>query len=416
TLETLDVFWEIWKDEYLNSLRERTQIKHKSPRSAIIRPPSLGEIVLVNEPHIPRGMWKLAKINKLNKSSDGNVRSVQIELPFGKLFNRPVNMLYPLEVEQEDQPKDSATELTNAKDEEPIENEEPIARRTRSLARQQRNPISLRSKSSFTMLCMLVTVLSIMSTRTLATKTCKWSGISFNIAKRKHHTKHELKVGIISKFEIERTNAEIEILADKQKPNPVSYQQNMETIWQEISQEGEELAEQLDDEIGKATLLIQNELSEFAVHWCMIIGGTSVLILLIVLIIVKLNCQLILFPLCPKCSRNSNQKTVAIPMNLLREDLHNKKEFKTTIKNVLSYQPKFLLLASFLPSRECREFSRNYESLFIKIKRSQQCREYREFSRNYESLFIKIKRSFLLCFFLLKRCVGVGFPFFLQYK
>ncbi|VDN53458.1 unnamed protein product [Dracunculus medinensis] len=66
----------------------------------------------------------------------------------------------------------------------------------------------------------------------------------------------------------------------------------METIWQEISQE-EELAEQLDDEIGKATLLIQNELSEFAIHWCMIIDGTSVLILLIVLIIVKLNCQLI---------------------------------------------------------------------------------------------------------------------------
>ncbi|VDN54048.1 unnamed protein product [Dracunculus medinensis] len=264
------------------------------------------------------------------------------------------------------------------------------------------------------MLCiMLVTVLSIMSTRTLATKTCKWSGISFNIAKRvddnllvapcnsRNITQNtvEFKVGIISKFEIEGINAEIEILADKQKPiNPVSHQQNMETIWQEISQEGEELAEQLDDEIGKATLLIQNELSEFAVHWRMNIGGTSMVELILLIIIVILNCQSILFLLYPKCSRNSNQETVAIPMNLLGEDLHNKKEFKTTIKNVLSYQPKFLPLASFLPSRECREFSRNYESLLIKIKRSQQirsqqCRECREFSRNYESLLIKIKRS-----------------------
>ncbi|MCP9259952.1 Integrase core domain containing protein [Dirofilaria immitis] len=105
----------------------------------------------------------------------------------------------------------------------------------------------------------------------------------------------EFKSGIISKFEIERINAEIETLAAKQKTiNSVPHQQNMETIWQEISQEGEELAEQLDDEIGKATLLIQNELSEFALHWRMITGGTSMLILLIVLIIVKLKCQLIL--------------------------------------------------------------------------------------------------------------------------
>ncbi|MCP9265328.1 Alpha-trehalose glucohydrolase [Dirofilaria immitis] len=86
----------------------------------------------------------------------------------------------------------------------------------------------------------------------------------------------EFKSGIISKFEIERINAEIETLAAKQKTiNSVPHQQNMETIWQEISQEGKELAEQLDDEIGKATLLIQNELSEFALHWRMITGGTS---------------------------------------------------------------------------------------------------------------------------------------------
>ncbi|MCP9257853.1 Integrase core domain containing protein [Dirofilaria immitis] len=134
TLETLDVFWKIWKDEYLNSLRERTQTEHKSPR---------GEVVLVNEPHIPRGMWKLAKINKLNKSSDENVRSVQIELPFGKLLNRPVNMLYPLEVKQEDQPEESVTELMDAKD------EEPIARRTRSSTKELRTPAVIDNALSY---------------------------------------------------------------------------------------------------------------------------------------------------------------------------------------------------------------------------------------------------------------------------
>uniref|UniRef100_A0A0N4URK2 Reverse transcriptase domain-containing protein n=1 Tax=Dracunculus medinensis TaxID=318479 RepID=A0A0N4URK2_DRAME len=46
-------------------------------------------------------------------------------------------------------------------------------------------------------------------------------------------------------------------------------------LWSDSRQEGEELAEQLDDEIGKAMLLIQNEFSEFAVHWRMIIGGTT---------------------------------------------------------------------------------------------------------------------------------------------
>ncbi|MCP9257567.1 Pao retrotransposon peptidase family protein [Dirofilaria immitis] len=121
----------------------RKAVEHKSPRGAITRPPSLGEVVLVNEPHIPRGMWKVAKINKLNKSSDGDVRSVQIELPFGKLLNRPVNMLYPLEVEQEDQPEEFVTELMDAKD------EEPIARRTRSSTKELRTAAVIENALSY---------------------------------------------------------------------------------------------------------------------------------------------------------------------------------------------------------------------------------------------------------------------------
>ncbi|VDN00326.1 unnamed protein product, partial [Onchocerca ochengi] len=89
TLKIFDTFWKIWKEEYLTNLRERTQMEHKSPRSVEVRVPSKGEIVLVKEAEVPRGTWKLAKIEELKESADGKIRSVQIKLPNGKILNRP---------------------------------------------------------------------------------------------------------------------------------------------------------------------------------------------------------------------------------------------------------------------------------------------------------------------------------------
>lgn len=98
TLKTLDTFWEIWKREYLTSLRERIQREHNSPKGAEVRRPYENEIVLVNEPEIPRGMWKLARIKEIKRGRNGEARNAIIEMPHGKLLSRPINVLYPLEI------------------------------------------------------------------------------------------------------------------------------------------------------------------------------------------------------------------------------------------------------------------------------------------------------------------------------
>ncbi|VBB28106.1 unnamed protein product [Acanthocheilonema viteae] len=81
--------------------QDRYQLAHKSPRNVKRREPV--EVVLLDEPHTPRGTWKLARIKKLNVANDGHVRSAQIEPPLRKLLNRPVNTLYPFEVSTEEQ-------------------------------------------------------------------------------------------------------------------------------------------------------------------------------------------------------------------------------------------------------------------------------------------------------------------------
>ena len=90
----LNMFLDMWRKEYLASLRERSSY-HKSVKGQIHCTPGLGQVVLIKEGHIARDMWKL---EKLNKDSDGHIRTAKINLPNGRYIQRSISQLHLLEV------------------------------------------------------------------------------------------------------------------------------------------------------------------------------------------------------------------------------------------------------------------------------------------------------------------------------
>ncbi len=95
----LDQFWVLFRDLYLQSLRERKN-EHKTPRVQSRFTPTVNSIVLIGD-KTPRGSWRIAMITELHYSSDGQVRSATLRSSDGTVLSRPINKLYPLEVSPE---------------------------------------------------------------------------------------------------------------------------------------------------------------------------------------------------------------------------------------------------------------------------------------------------------------------------
>ena len=91
----LDTFWKLWFNEYVLSLRERTQKTLKTPRIQSAVHPSKGDIVLLKD-NSPRGSWKLGIIEARITSQDKEVQAATIRTSSGKVLNRALNFLYPL--------------------------------------------------------------------------------------------------------------------------------------------------------------------------------------------------------------------------------------------------------------------------------------------------------------------------------
>ena len=102
----LNHFWNRWRYEYLSELREvhsyTARRRSKSKHSTV----SMGDVVVVHDEHLPRGLWKLGKIMSVMKGQDGYIRgaTVRIGNKDGQkvLLNRPIQLLYPLEVQSEE--------------------------------------------------------------------------------------------------------------------------------------------------------------------------------------------------------------------------------------------------------------------------------------------------------------------------
>jgi len=85
----LNSLWNSWRQDYLTSLRERTQTRLKTARIQSHLTCNMGGIVLIQD-KVPRGSWRLGKVLELITRSDGHVRSAKFQLSTGNIVGRPL--------------------------------------------------------------------------------------------------------------------------------------------------------------------------------------------------------------------------------------------------------------------------------------------------------------------------------------
>ncbi|EJD73293.1 hypothetical protein LOAG_19286 [Loa loa] len=90
----------------------------------------------------------------------------------------------------------------------------------------------------------------------------------------------EFSGGLKGKFEIERINAELELVSHYHDTiNLISYQQEDDSIWDEITKEGQQLANQLVKELDQVKDSIQEKLKNIVNHWKLITICIDILII-----------------------------------------------------------------------------------------------------------------------------------------
>ena len=77
-----------------------------SAKDTVPEPVAVGDIVVVHDEDLPRGLWKLARVEGLVTGADGMIRGATIRVKSkgrkSSTMRRPVQRLYPLEIRGEE--------------------------------------------------------------------------------------------------------------------------------------------------------------------------------------------------------------------------------------------------------------------------------------------------------------------------
>ena len=66
-----------------------------------VNPPSIEDVVVIEEDDKPRGLWKLGRIIELITSKDGHIRAAVLRVAGNRILQRPIQKIYPLEIIQQ---------------------------------------------------------------------------------------------------------------------------------------------------------------------------------------------------------------------------------------------------------------------------------------------------------------------------
>ncbi|XP_057366747.1 uncharacterized protein LOC130687590 [Daphnia carinata] len=86
----INLFWDLWKTVYLQSLAARKKWRTERPNFKI------GDVVLEIDKSLSRGVWNIGHVVQVFPGSDGCVRAIDIELPSG-IFRREITEVCLLE-------------------------------------------------------------------------------------------------------------------------------------------------------------------------------------------------------------------------------------------------------------------------------------------------------------------------------
>ena len=109
---TLKQFWRRWRREYLLELRNSHRTTKRTTGSKTI---SVGDMVVIHSDQEKRGFWNLGLIQEVIPGRDGEIRGAVVRVSGGKkhhkLLRRPVQLLYPLEVNYLNDDTDSRNDV-----------------------------------------------------------------------------------------------------------------------------------------------------------------------------------------------------------------------------------------------------------------------------------------------------------------